>query len=287
MAIGLMAETGRRRRFSWSTPNGYHCLSRIKRTALTIKTLLTEIMKKIIIVLLGLLISGGATAEWTRVGGGENGSSDIYIDIDTIRRDGDKLKLWTMHNFKPLKGKTKPTPLSNKAYWEFNCKEETHRLLAMTIYSGKGGSGSIVDSDHNTNRAWEPIIPDSIGRMLFDASCDETIGNRWVLVVRDDSLKNVSLYFDYSSIRKVGERVRMWQMLDFRSEDQDPSNGYSSKFYREYDCKEQQIRTILQVEYLMNMGIGKNKLHNEATPWIPLLPGQFNELWEKACNTRA
>lgn len=234
--------------------------------------------KKIVFILLSVLISSSALAEWTWVGGGGDGS-DIYMDLESVRRDGEKVKLWTMQNFKPSSGKIKPKYLSNKSYWEFDCKQELARIPGITIYSGKKGSGSIVESDYNVNKAWLPVPPGTIGQMIFDAGCDETIGmNKWVLVETDNA--NVSLYSDYSSIRKVGDRVRMWQMLDFKSKD--PNDGFSSKFHREYDCIEQQVRTIASLEYQANMGVGKKQLHNDATAWMPVEPG-FNQMWQKAC----
>lgn len=130
-------------------------------------------MKKIILTLLSVLISSSAAAEWTRLGGGLDGS-DIYVDFDTVRRNGDKVKLWTMQDFKPGKNKPKPKELSNKSYWEFDCKQELARIPGITIFSGEKGTGNIVASNYNPNEPWAPLPPDSIGQMVFDMGCEMT-----------------------------------------------------------------------------------------------------------------
>jgi hypothetical protein len=78
-----------------------------------------------------------------------------------------------MQDFKV--GKTKPKYLSNKSYWEFDCKQEMARIPGITIFSGKKGLGNIVETDYNANQAWEPLPPDSIGQMIFDVGCDTTM----------------------------------------------------------------------------------------------------------------
>ena len=247
-------------------------------------------MKKIILNLLSVLISSSAAAEWTRVGGGGDGS-DVYVDLETLRRNGSKVKLWTLRNFKTLNGETKVKHLSNKIQWEMDCKEEQIRMPAYMEFAGRDGAGKTVATQFLPNDSWTPIVPGSVGQLISEVACDTTIGtNKWTLLEPSDAFAkenpNHNVYSDYFTIQRNGDRVSMWQMVDRRKgKDRDPhSESYSVKFHREYDCIEQKVRTISAVVYSTNMGVGKrNETNNNPTPWLPA-ERSMDEIWQIACD---
>ena len=60
--------------------------------------------------------------------------------------------------------------LSSKTQWEFDCKEEKLRILALTWFSGQMGSGKVVFSGSETGKG-EPIQPGSIAESLWKIAC--------------------------------------------------------------------------------------------------------------------
>jgi hypothetical protein len=248
-------------------------------------------MKKIILTLLVVLISSSAAAEWTRVGGGGDGS-DVFVDLETLRKNGSKVKLWSLRNFKTLNGETKVKHLSNKTQWEMDCKEEQIRMPAYMEFAQRGGVDETIASQFLPDDNWTPIVPKSVAQMIFEVGCDTTIGtNKWTLLEPSDAFAknnpNHRVYFDYSSIQRNGDRVTMWKMVDRRSgTDRDPiSESYSVKFHREYDCIEQKVRSISSIGYSTNMGVGKSgKANNNRKPWLPA-ERTADEIWKMACDS--
>jgi hypothetical protein len=248
-------------------------------------------MKRTILTLLAILISNSAAAEWTRVGGGDD-DSNVYVDLETFRRNGDKVKLWSLRNFKTLNGVGKAKHLSNKTQWEIDCKEEQVRMPAYMEFSGRDGSGQVVTNDFSPNDSWIPVAPGTIGQMISEIGCDTTIGtNKWTLVkIPSEYTKenpHLSLYFDYSNIQRNGNRVSMWRMLDVRKKNSDPkSSSHSVKFHMEHDCIEQKTRTIRTLAYPANMGIGKKieLAENIPTPWNKE-EGFASHVWKVLCET--
>lgn len=246
-------------------------------------------MKKVIFALLAVLISNNAAAEWTRIAGGDDGS-DIYVDLDTVRKNGSKVKFWTLQNFKTLDVDKKSKHFSSKTQWEVDCNEEKISVPVFITYSGKKGTGKTIISDYSPD-GWRPLVPDTIGEMIFFVGCDATIGtHKWVLltqtkqVVKDNLARNV--YFDYASARKVGDQVSMWQLIDYIAKDHAPKNkSYSVKLHREYDCIEQQGgKTISYASFRANMGVGESeRVDTTDMPW-KVVEGAEKEAWKSACD---
>jgi hypothetical protein len=84
-------------------------------------------MKKIVVLLL-LMVSANVFAEWTPVG--VNSDMTVYADSGTIKKKGNKVKMWSLNDLKTVK------KIANDRYWsiashqENDCEEETTRILA-------------------------------------------------------------------------------------------------------------------------------------------------------------
>lgn len=100
----------------------------------------------------------------------------------------------------------------------------------------------------------------------------------------------MTLYTNPSTIRKNGDRVKMWALFDYKkSEIIDKNKRYlSSKSQFEFDCKEEQARTLSISNFSGNMGGGKAvDSHNNKTEWIPVPPESLIEfLWKYACGKK-
>ena len=117
------------------------------------------------VVTLLVLGHGLAYGEWVSVSGnvGERlTASTVYVDPDTIRRDGEVVKLWGLMDFKTIQTEPSPPHLSVKSQREFDCVEERVRLLALTVFSGHLGSGNAVYSYTDSKDQVIAVEPDSV-----------------------------------------------------------------------------------------------------------------------------
>ena len=112
-------------------------------------------------------------AEWVDVGGKvEEGLTvyTVYVDPDTIRRNGDVVTLWALFDYKTIQSIVGGPWLSSKARREYDCVEVRVRLLGFTTFSGNMGSGEAVYSNSDESK-WEPVAPDSLDRNLWEVAC--------------------------------------------------------------------------------------------------------------------
>lgn len=132
-------------------------------------------MKRLLLMLpLVLLSSGQANAEWMPVGGNvEAGLTGytVYVDPDTIRRNGDVVKLWALMDFKTIQTEPSPPHLSVKSQREFDCTKERVRLLALTAFSGHMGSSNAVYRYTDSKDQGIAVEPGSVAQSLWKVAC--------------------------------------------------------------------------------------------------------------------
>ena len=119
-------------------------------------------MKKLLIILMLALASASAMAEWTDVAGNDEVGATVYADLATIRKAGNKVKMWTMYDYKTAQEISLYKYLSYKSQWEFDCKEEQQRNLYISYFSGNMGNGNPVFSFDDPSK-FIPIAPGSVG----------------------------------------------------------------------------------------------------------------------------
>ena len=125
-------------------------------------------MKRLLMGLMLVMTATAASAEWT-----QSGESDIYIqyvDVATIRSNGNLVKMWDLKDHKTVEKSAGFSYLSDKAQQEYDCKEEKKRVLAFTWFAGKMGGGKVVYSDNDPGK-WNPIYPGSNGEILWKIAC--------------------------------------------------------------------------------------------------------------------
>ena len=128
-------------------------------------------MKKILVLLL-LIVSTSVFAEWNKVGqSGADGDMTTYADSETIKRKGNKVKMWTMYDFKTVRKLEHDRYLSMVTHDEYDCEEETLRILDVYWYSGNMKDGEIVYSQTNIKTEENSIMPRSVNESLFKIAC--------------------------------------------------------------------------------------------------------------------
>ena len=107
----------------------------------------------------------------------------------------------------------------------------------------------------------------------------------WINVSTDDS--GSSIYADPTTIQKVGNRVKMWVLFDYRKATLDAGDKIMSiKKHEEYDCKETQTRLLYLSKHSGRFAEGKVVYLNDIPydKWVPVVPGSILEdLWRYAC----
>jgi hypothetical protein len=127
-------------------------------------------MRKLTLLWL-LLVSTNVLAEWTLLesAGSEDGF-DVYVETKSIRRDGNKVKMWNMYDYKKVKVDVK-SYLASVSHVEYDCKEETLKLLDLFWYTGNMGQGVPVFSNTNIKKDPISIMPETIHESLFNIAC--------------------------------------------------------------------------------------------------------------------
>ncbi len=124
-------------------------------------------MHKAILMILLAVVSSSAMAEWVKVS--EDKLVTAYADPTTIRKLGDKVKMWALWDYSTAQeGDSKPY-MSVRIQNEYNCKEETDRQIYATTFSGNMLEGNKIDTQGG--RDWEPIAPRTFGETHWKFAC--------------------------------------------------------------------------------------------------------------------
>jgi len=124
-------------------------------------------MKKLLLTLMLVVVSTSAMAKWVKVS--EDKLVTAYADPRTIRKLGDKVKMWALRDYSiAQEGDSKPY-MSVRIQNEYNCKEETARQIYATTFSGNMAEGNTINMQGG--RDWEPVAPRTVGEALWKFAC--------------------------------------------------------------------------------------------------------------------
>ena len=128
-------------------------------------------MKKILLILTLALMSTGAMAEWAVVGeSDDDGGYTLYADLDTIRKAGDRVKMWTLIDYKVEQRASGVNFSSKTIRRDYDCKGEHIRMLAFKLFSWNMEQGRLVRS-YSQPRNWEEVQPDSLDETEWKVAC--------------------------------------------------------------------------------------------------------------------
>lgn len=117
------------------------------------------------------LITNG---RWTEISGDSDGTFTTYADLATMRRTGNKVKMWDLIDYMPVQVDASGKQYKSKmAQHEYDCKEKQGSLLYLAHYSGNMGGGEAVyfDSIPSDERKWWPVTPSSMGEFMLRFAC--------------------------------------------------------------------------------------------------------------------
>ena len=125
-------------------------------------------MKRLLITLLLAVLSTSAMAEWVQINA--NNNSTTYVDPTTIRKVGNKVKIWLMEDVKTMQISGKYKFLSDKSQHEYDCQNETFTPVASALFSGNMGLGQVVYS-YNRRLDSMSVMPGTVSDVVWKMVC--------------------------------------------------------------------------------------------------------------------
>ncbi len=130
-------------------------------------------MKKLLLTLMLAVMSSSAMAEWVEIGETDKETTEayattFYADPNTIRKIGNRVKMWSLSDYKITSEEFGVT--SSKSQDEYDCKEKKQRVLFISFYSGHMGKGETVVI-HNERGDWKPTSPGSANEAILKFAC--------------------------------------------------------------------------------------------------------------------
>ena len=110
-------------------------------------------------------------AEWVKVTGSaeETMSITVYADPDTILRTGNRVKMWSLTDYKKTEEESGATSAKQKD--EHDCKEKKSRILFIAFYSGHMGRDEAVLIDSEPDDSWQQLLVGSADEAILDFAC--------------------------------------------------------------------------------------------------------------------
>lgn len=122
-----------------------------------------------------VLSSGLAYAKWVAVEKNNQlaGSMTVYVDPDTLHREGDLVMMWQLIDFKTMQGGRSPSRFSSmKMQKQFDCVEARVRLLRATVYWDNMRTGDPTEA-YVEKGNWVLVEPDSVDQALWEVACNK------------------------------------------------------------------------------------------------------------------
>ena len=132
-------------------------------------------MKKYILFI-SILFSAQTLAEWTLVYANDETDAKYYVDLATLSKKKDTIRLLTLEDFRaPViikKGSIKISYNSIKSLTEFNCSKSVMRVLSYSVYENQMGYGEPLMSKGSPFE-WSGIKNNTLNEAYLNIACSE------------------------------------------------------------------------------------------------------------------
>jgi len=113
------------------------------------------------------MFSSTSFAEWTGVV--ENVNGTFYVDFERVRKVDGYVYWWEMSDrLKP----TKFGDLSDKAYYQGDCKLFRYKVLSFSTHKEPMGRGTPSTSSNKPEKDWDYPPPNTGPEMILKTVCD-------------------------------------------------------------------------------------------------------------------
>lgn len=120
-------------------------------------------MKHIIIfpiVMLVMLFSSSAMAEWAKIDDFVGDGRNVFVDIDSAERNGDRVTMWTLTNYAGPREVSNKEHMSTKTLEEYDCNNEQYRTLSIYWFSEHDAEGDVFYEETAPGKM-KAILPDT------------------------------------------------------------------------------------------------------------------------------
>ena len=111
-----------------------------------------------------------ATA-WFEIGVSDDSGTTFYVDPTTIRKSGDKAKMWSLYNYNSVRDTLGVWSLSSIALNEYDCKKDKVIMRFLSVHSGNMGRGEVALINMNIDARETYSLPGSISRISLKLAC--------------------------------------------------------------------------------------------------------------------
>jgi hypothetical protein len=120
---------------------------------------------------LAALPTTSAVAAWQEIGSNEQ--STVSLDIETLKRDGDKAQIMSMLDFKTpgTDPQTKEPIRSIIGLNEYLCEKVQYRPIEYKVFSGNKGEGKVVADVKSPDSQFEAIVSGSWAAGVYSIAC--------------------------------------------------------------------------------------------------------------------
>ena len=130
---------------------------------------------KFVLLFLPLMFSTPSYADWTSIGNRveQNNITTIYIESDRIRRNGDDVYFWTLHDYlNPIADDSLTKSwLSSITYRHGDCIKFSSKILSVSNFTEQMGQGGVTTYSYNDDD-WQYPPPNSWGELVLKKVCD-------------------------------------------------------------------------------------------------------------------
>ncbi len=127
-------------------------------------------MIKISLVILTLLFSKIALAEWSILAENKEASAATFVDLKTIRKFGNSSEMWSAIVYLQPQNVDGKNIMSFTELDEYDCKLKKFRLLTLIGYTDKLATGQIVGADYEVGD-WMNVPTKSISEKQWNLAC--------------------------------------------------------------------------------------------------------------------
>jgi len=132
-------------------------------------------MLKLFFMLLLIVVSNTAMAQWIKVFTSDDNTSVFYAAPSSKQDTGaETAKIWVLNDLNKEQLIDSKSYLSIISEKEYNCKDMQDRLLYSSYHTGNMGGREVVQSGSD-NKQWAVIKPNTPGAAQWEIACHSVV----------------------------------------------------------------------------------------------------------------
>ena len=117
-----------------------------------------------------LFFCSSAFAGWIKLNQNEAMDIAYFIDLENIRGSSERLRMWTLTDYRNIQAAKKIKYQSIKSLVEINCQSKNMRILAYSLYEKSMAKGKVVFSKGRPFK-WEQVMPSTVNGLFLNVGC--------------------------------------------------------------------------------------------------------------------